>query len=98
MNLNEVNAVLESRETNYGSFRGHAAAAQHLKSAIEQQLVTRQKILRPDMQEALDMICHKIARIINGNEHLHDSWLDIAGYAKLVADNIAEDEKRNAPR
>jgi hypothetical protein len=34
------------------------------------------------------MIAHKIARIINGDETYSDSWADIAGYAKLVADRL----------
>ena len=38
--------------------------------------------------EALDMICHKIARIINGDPNHLDSWQDIAGYARLVAERL----------
>ena len=41
-----------------------------------------------DQLEALDMIAHKIARIINGDPDYADSWHDIAGYAKLVADRL----------
>lgn len=44
--------------------------------------------LAPDQQEALDMICHKIGRIINGDPDYADSWHDIAGYAQLVADRL----------
>jgi len=33
-------------------------------------------------REALDMICHKIARILSGaNPHDSEHWTDIAGYA-----------------
>ena len=35
-------------------------------------------------QEALDMIFHKIARILNGDPNYADSWHDIAGYATLI--------------
>jgi hypothetical protein len=34
------------------------------------------------------MIFHKIARILNGNPDYVDNWIDIAGYAKLVADDL----------
>lgn len=44
--------------------------------------------LQPDQQEALDMICHKIGRILNGDPDYADSWHDIAGYAQLVADRL----------
>jgi hypothetical protein len=38
--------------------------------------------------EALEMIAHKIGRIVNGDPDYADSWIDIAGYAKLVADEL----------
>jgi hypothetical protein len=39
------------------------------------------------MKESVDMICHKIARIVNGGQPQEiDHWHDIAGYAKLVED------------
>jgi hypothetical protein len=46
--------------------------------------------LMPDQREALEMIAHKIARIVNGDPNYADSWLDIAGYAQLVADRLNE--------
>lgn len=39
-------------------------------------------------REALDMIAHKIGRILNGDHDYADSWDDIAGYARLVADRV----------
>jgi hypothetical protein len=36
----------------------------------------------------MDMIFSKLARIINGDANHIDSWLDIAGYAKLVSDRL----------
>jgi len=44
--------------------------------------------LDADQIEALDMIAHKIARILNGDPNYADSWDDIAGYAKLVGDRL----------
>jgi hypothetical protein len=44
--------------------------------------------LEDDQIEALDMIASKIARIVNGNPDHVDSWVDIAGYAQLVADRL----------
>lgn len=34
------------------------------------------------------MIFNKVARILNGNPNYADSWVDIAGYAKLVSDRL----------
>ena len=44
--------------------------------------------LAPDQREALEMVFHKVGRILNGDPDYADSWADIAGYAKLVADRL----------
>jgi len=47
--------------------------------------------MQPYMHEALDMIQHKIARILNGDPYYEDSWVDVIGYAQLALDRIRED-------
>ena len=81
-------ATLEQRGARYGTFVGHAAVTMELKKVIREQLKLRGKILADDQQEALDMICHKMGRIINGDPDYDDSWVDIAGYATLVANRL----------
>jgi hypothetical protein len=44
--------------------------------------------LSPDKKEALEMIQHKIVRILNSDPEFHDSWHDIIGCAKLAADRV----------
>jgi hypothetical protein len=85
---NDITATLQERGSRYGRFTGHAAVTQHLKSIIRCHLDQRNKTLAADQEEALDMICHKIGRIINGDPDYADSWHDIAGYAQLVADRL----------
>ena len=84
----DLTDTLTERGIRYGAFVGHAQVTQSLKLCITSHLESRGKHLAPDQQEALDMICHKIGRIINGDENYADSWIDIAGYAKLVADRL----------
>jgi len=85
----KVTEVLEERGTRYGKFTGHAAITTTLKDAIRRHReVNRKDKLSDDQQEALDMICHKIGRIVNGDPNYADSWVDIAGYAMLVADRL----------
>jgi hypothetical protein len=84
----DVDATLAERGNRYGPFRGHAEVTIGLKKFISAALFLREKKLDPDQQEALDMICHKIGRIVNGDPNYADSWIDIAGYAKLVADRL----------
>jgi hypothetical protein len=84
MSETSVSNTLEERGSRYGDFMGHAQITQQLKNAISIALYNRKKELPADQQEALDMICHKIGRIINGDHNYADSWHDIAGYASLV--------------
>lgn len=88
-----VDAVLEERGSRYGPFITHAAITQQLKQVANKHLHLRGKVLIADQQEALDMIFHKIGRIINGDPNYADSWIDIAGYAKLVADRLEGRER-----
>lgn len=86
--LETLTETLTQRGSKYGPFIGHAMVTQDLKNVIRAHLKERDKELNPDQQEALDMICHKIGRIINGDPDYDDSWIDIAGYAQLVADRL----------
>ena len=90
MTTTNINEILNQRGQRYGVFTGHAAVTQELKMLISEHLSSREKTLPADMQEALDMICHKIGRIINGDHNYEDSWVDIAGYAQLVSDRLKE--------
>lgn len=91
--MTDITATLEERGKRYGCFIGHAFVAQDIKRVIAEQLQTRNKTLSYDQQEALDMIAHKIGRIINGDPDYADSWHDIAGYAQLVADRLNDVER-----
>lgn len=86
--MTNLNDTLSERGARYGTFVGHASITQLLKGDIAQGLLSRNKKLANDQQEALDMICHKIGRIVNGDPDYADSWIDIAGYAQLVADRL----------
>jgi predicted transglutaminase-like cysteine proteinase len=83
-----TDTILAERGTRYGTFVGHAEVTQDLKRCMAKHLSKREKELTDDQWEALEMIAHKIGRIINGDPDYHDSWADIAGYAKLVADRL----------
>jgi hypothetical protein len=80
-----VDAILNTRATTYGAFKDVAQVAQEMKNAIR---MCNNSELEDDQIEALDMIASKIARIVNGNPDHVDSWVDIAGYAQLVADRL----------
>ena len=86
--METVNEILDQRGERYGSFKGQAQISQQLKASLRSFEARRGCDLDPDQREALEMIMHKIARIINGDPNYVDSWVDIAGYATLVADRL----------
>jgi hypothetical protein len=82
--MSDIHALLNERGERYGTFENHASISQSLKRVM---FATGKK-LDDDQSEALEMIAHKIARILNGDPNYVDSWLDIAGYATLVAERL----------
>jgi hypothetical protein len=90
--MTDIQTTLDERGTRYGEFIGHAEITMELKNVISLYIIQRDKKLECDQLEALDMICHKIGRILNGDPDYADSWHDIAGYAQLVANRLITDQ------
>lgn len=66
-----------------------AKATEKIQHALfDNMTYVKLKTMPPDMGVALDMICHKLARIAVGDINYVDNWIDIAGYATLVADRL----------
>ena len=88
---NDVTETLTERGNRYGKFKDHAELSQQLKNVMH--CSDGWGGLDYDMRESLEMIQHKIARILNGDPTYADSWHDIAGYAKLVDDRLGGVER-----
>jgi hypothetical protein len=76
MNTNEI---LDERQKTHGDFAEHASITQGIKALT----IWRHPSLSEQHREALEMIAHKIGRIVAGNPNHEDHWADIAGYAEL---------------
>ncbi len=85
---NPIQELLDVRGKTHGDYEDHARITQRLKLVINDELHTRdlrgQPALSYKATESLDMIAHKIGRILAGQWDHKDHWDDIAGYAKLV--------------
>jgi hypothetical protein len=81
-----IDATLAERGSRYGEFEDGAAIMQSLKGVMKS--TDGWTRLSPPQREALEMIQHKIGRILNGDPNYADSWVDIAGYAKLISDSL----------
>ena len=84
----DVDETLDERAKDYGKFKDGAALMQGIKRLLADHAASHDKTFADDQWEALEMIVHKIGRIVNGNPDKVDHWVDIAGYAKLVADRL----------
>lgn len=82
-----ITELLAERGKTHGDFADHARATQRLKHVLASEYDERQKRgqlpLTNEQRESLDMIVHKIGRILAGDASFADHWDDIAGYAKL---------------
>lgn len=82
--MTDINAILAERGKTHGPYREHAAVTQNLKAAMVNS--TQWEHLDGHERETLEMIAHKMGRILSGSPHYEDHWRDIAGYATLSAD------------
>lgn len=81
-----IDETLQQRGQRYGDFKGHADITQGIKAVMQDG--AQWKNLSDDKKEALEMIAHKIGRILNGDPNFHDSWHDIIGYARLIEKDL----------
>lgn len=81
-----VDSTLAQRGGRYGDFAEHARITHNVKRAMAD---SPNWATLPDyMREALEMVAHKVGRILNGDPFYADSWHDIAGYSKLVDNRL----------
>ena len=88
--MTDIDKTLADRGSRYGEFDEHARITQNLKDAMKDSL--RWHELAEDMKEALEMVAHKIGRIVNGDPNYVDSWTDIIGYARLVEKRLISEQ------
>jgi hypothetical protein len=77
-----LNVVLDERKNSYGSFNDNSILTDYLYGCIKKRI----EFEPPFIKEALHMICHKVARAVNGEVDYKDNWVDIAGYSQCVID------------
>ena len=90
MSTTNVNEMLAGRQARYGSFGGHAKIAQGLKAVMHER--SGWDRLKPDQREALEMVQHKIARMLNGDPKYLDNIVDVVGYSTLIKNVMEQDD------
>jgi len=89
--MKNIKDTIQERSSQYGNYSGQSTISQALKNVMRSS--KNWSTLTHDKKESLEMIVHKIARIINGNSNNFDSWHDIEGYAALVSNNLDKPKK-----
>lgn len=84
----ETREILAERAKTHGDYGSHAAITQMLKADMRCQVSWYS--LPENQRETLEMIAHKIGRILAGDPDFRDHWADIAGYATLSADRCTK--------
>lgn len=82
--MSDIKTILAERGKTHGDYGEHAEITQQIKRLMQVQ--PNWAALYNHERETLDMIAHKVGRILAGNPHFEDHWRDIAGYATLSAD------------
>lgn len=87
-----IEDILADRGKTHGDYADHARITRRLKDTVIIELVRRKQRGQPrltDTQlESIDMIMHKVGRIIAGESGFQDHWLDIAGYANIARADV----------
>lgn len=86
--MNEINEILQERGKRYGPYETTAFIAQQLKMMMHETPSWHK--LTAAQREGLEMIQHKIARILNGDPTYEDNWVDLIGYATLVLETMQD--------
>ncbi len=86
--MSNIDKILAERAQTHGSFKEHAAVTQELKDAMRRRDGWAK--LTHSQREALEMVAHKIGRILSGNPHFEDHWDDCQGYLRLVSIELGQ--------
>lgn len=86
--VDQVDSIINERQSTHGDFTDNARTAQGLKRVLWNEKGWDE--LSDVQREAVEMIMLKVSRIITGNQDEPDHWNDIAGYAKLASQRIGK--------
>ena len=90
--MTSIDDVTAERGKRYGNYADHAALSPAIQNILYSALAPNPNVdldpLDDDIKETLEMMAHKLGRLVNGFTYFADSYIDIAGYAKLVGDRL----------
>ena len=85
-----VTEILQERQSTHGTFSESATTVQRIKVIMRS--TPNWDKLSNAQREALEMIQHKLGRLLHGDPQLLDTARDIVGYAQLMYDQLAKSD------
>lgn len=86
--IKPIHDTLTEREKSYGKYEDHARITQNIKAAMADS--KNWAALPAHQKESLEMVAHKIGRILNGDPNYLDSVRDCIGYLELSLDIMSQ--------
>jgi len=83
-----IGTTLKARGKRYGPFKPLAETSQDLQEVMRKS--PNWEGLSADKKEALQIIQHKIARMLHGDPEYKDNWHDIIGYSTRIEETLSE--------
>lgn len=87
----DIEVTLSARANTHGDISIQSYVSQQLKDIARASL--NWQALEPYKKEVVEMILHKVSRLLTGNHAEVDHYHDIAGYATLVVNRLREEQK-----
>ena len=82
----DIDKTTRDRRKNHGDFREQAKVTQLVKDIMHAS--PNWFSLSYTQKEGLEMIVHKIGRILAGDPNHLDHWVDIEGYARITKERL----------
>lgn len=83
-----IDDTLNERHARYGYYADVCETTYAIRDVVKEHIASRATVLAVDQLYSIEMICVKLARMINGDPNYEDNWRDIAGYAQLIVDRL----------
>lgn len=81
-----VTGLLKERGLTHGDFTDHAEITQGIKYVMAG--ARNWDRLTAVQRETLEMVAHKVGRILAGDPNFKDHWDDIEGYVRLTVERL----------
>ncbi len=83
-----IETLTNERGKTHGAYSDHAKYTQAIKQvcyrAYSERASRGQSVLTVQQKESIEMIAHKMGRILAGDASFADHWDDIGGYASIA--------------